>query len=282
MWDIVRDIISGTDTSVNPDSTELKIVETGEDSPLIRHEDQDDGEILELNLDALDDDQRERIESRFEPTFDHQEGLFETETNEDVRVAEAGVTDEQIRSVISFYHDYLDEPDIDLLRRSFYLRRAWESDESYTSRREMGRRRSELAAQFGQKAYTITNLCSSGYFDQDGYITHLFEELNNSDAAKPVEIFETISQDEPFTVFISRHDNPPEIKAEVIQKVNNGDTYQFDIEFVDVRAQGGRNRSKLETVWMEIQRDADRIRFEGEIDDRESILRIYLDSIEEL
>ena len=282
MWDVVRDIISGTDTSVNPDNTELKIVERGEDAPLFQHEDQDDGELLELNLDALDDDQRERIESRFEPTFDHQEGLFETETNEDVRVAEAGVTDEQIRSVTSFYQDYLGKPDTDLLRRSFYLRRAWESDEDYTSRREMGRRRSELATQFGHKAYTITNLCSSGYFDQDGYITHLFEELDGSDAAEPAEIFETIAQDEPFTVFIGRYDDPPGIKAEAVQKINNADTYQFDIEFIDLRAQGGRNRSKLETVWMEIQREADRIRFEGEIDDRESILRIYPDSVEGL
>jgi hypothetical protein len=280
MWDVVREIISGEDASVNPDSTKLKIVEKGEDAPLTQHEGRDNGGLLELNIDALDRDQRNRIESRFERTFDHQEGLFEAETNEDVRVAEAGVTDEQIQSIISFYQGYLDESDTDLLRRGFYLRKAWESDESYTSRREMSRRRDELAAQFGHEAYTITNLCSSGYFDEDGYITHLFKELNDPDVAETVRIFETIAQDEPFTVFIGGYDNPPEIKAETVQKIKKADTYPFNIEFVDVRAQGGKNRSKLETVWMEIQREADRLRFEGDIDDRESVLRIYPDSVE--
>lgn len=146
----------------------------------------------------------------------------------------------------------------------------------------MGRRRRELAEEFGQKAYTITNLCSSGYFDQDGYITHIFEELDEVDRADPMEIFETIAWDEPFSVFIGQYDNPPEIKSEVVQKINKADEYQFHIEFIDVRAQGGGNRSKLETVWMEIQREADRIRFEGNIDDRESVLRIYPNSVEGL
>ena len=142
----------------------------------------------------------------------------------------------------------------------------------------MTSRKASLRREYGDEAITVSNLASSGYYDENGYMRRIFEKIETDHSITPAEyldVYREILRDQPFSVFVSGQDNVPTIKAQIVSKHNALDTYIVDLDFVDIRAQGGSNRGKLEQSVLEIQRDANLMHFEAWVRPRETCYRIY-------
>ena len=251
----------------------------GEDSPPVSIENIDGEEVLLLNLDSIEDSREERIlSSASSEVWSEQEGLFDYQIGDNIRIVSKGLTSTKIRSITAYFDDHLPKQEVDLLRRCLYLRLEWEDEDTYTDSRQMTSRKASLRREYDDRAIIVSNLASSGYYDKNGYIRRIFEKIETDHSITPSEyldVYREILRDQPFSVFVSGQDNVPEIKGKMISKYNALDTYMVDLDFVDIRAQGGSNRGKLEQSVLEIQRDANLMHYEAWVRPRETCYRIY-------
>ena len=192
------------------------------------------------------------------------------------------INNEDVRSTIEYFDDYLPEDDLRLLQRCFYLRIDFEDEESHIDQGEVHRRKRDLDRQHESNAFVVSNLCSAGYYDRERFLRELFKRIDNSDDLGPTdyhEVYKTVLRDEPFSVFVAGHNRPDEIMSLIESKLNGYKGYNFDIDFIDIRAQGGRNRSKLNGIVFDLQNDIDTIQYKTEVDKREVVYRIYPDTV---
>ncbi|WP_152420467.1 hypothetical protein [Halococcus thailandensis] len=273
--EIADDFLGTTDVEGLP----IEIGYEGQDSPPIAIENSEGQEILLLNLDAIEESKEEQIlSSASSQVWSQQGGLVDSQLIEDVLLVSEGVTTQDIRSTTSYFEDYLPDREVDLLRRCLYLRIEWVDDTSYTDSRQMTDRKASLRREYGDKATAVANLASSGYYDEQGYLRVVFEKVKNDGSisrGEYISIYDELIRDQPFCVFVSGKSNIPEIKKEILSKNGTLSAYQIEIDFIDVRAQGGNNRGKLEQSILEIQRDAYTMHFEVRVMPRETSCRIY-------
>jgi len=198
----------------------------------------------------------------------------------DRRIAEQGVSDEEIQERAGFYKHLLSNRHYEILKSSYYLRQEWEDDEVFMSRDDMRRRRKDLVDRFGEDAMEITNLCTSGYFDEDRYFRSLYETLEAEEEdprQKFRDMFERIIDNMPFTVFVSNSQDATSVIGEVDDRLEKFSKYGVD--FVEVRGIGRANRRTIENVIEELEEQYEDIDYNRIHEDREVIIRIYPASI---
>jgi len=264
----------------------LDIGYEGENTPAVSIDDTDRGEVVLLNLDQVDSPtETEVLSAASSGIWDSQGGIYTPDQANDVDLVGGKVTEEEIQEIDEYFEEYLPGRERELIRRCMYLRRKWESDESYTEKSEMDRRKSDLRKAYGDKAGVVANLASSGYYDTDGYMRTIFRRMADNDSSGPtdyLQTYEKMLRHEPFCMFVSGWDRIPDIKSALENKLKSSDMYSVPVDFVDVRGQGGNARSKMEQAVLDVQREADRIHFEAQVRPRETVYRIYPDEVEGL
>jgi hypothetical protein len=123
----------------------------------------------------------------------------------------------------------------------------------------------------------VSNLCSSGYYDEEGYIRDLFEKIDAlaHDEQNPQQrLYNLILLKEPFTRFISPRDRPQDVTDDIIDKLESVGYYMVPMDFVDVRAQGGKNRDTLEKAIINLHLSSRVLTYKMEVNERETVCRI--------
>lgn len=278
--EIAGDLLNNRDI----ESLSIEVGYEGEDVPPATIENINSEEVLVINLDQVGDSAENQILSAASSeVWDEQGGLFDYQINDDVNLVKNAIDRSDIKSTASFFEKYLPSRDIEILRRCLYLRLEWEDEGTYTDSRHMADRKNDLRSEYGDIAGIVANLSSSGYYDEDGYLRKMFREMDRNTELTPddyKQIYDEILTDEAFCVFVSGRDRVPMIKREINNKLSAYNNYPVNLDFVDVRAQGGKNRAKVEQAVLEIQRNAPQLHFEVWVRPRETAYRIFTDELE--
>jgi hypothetical protein len=272
----VRDILTEhlpRDLLASLDEAEFEADALGEDQDEFRLERSDSGPTVVLNLDAISDEDEETIIDYY---FE-QGGIFSPSIFEDIELTAETLNDKDVQEIREHFSDFLTENDVKLISRCLSIRRDWESDK-YTPKKEMRQRVSELANEknFGDDAKTVSKLVSSGYYDENGYIRELFDKVDGKNESNPQQrLYNLVLDEQPFTRFVSSYDRrPQDVTDDITDKLESASYYMVPMDFVDVRAQGGRNRDTLEKAIVNLHLSSEVLAYKMEVNKRETVCRI--------
>jgi hypothetical protein len=284
MWDNISNILR--DTLPDQEIDEVRLVERGEDRPLVDINKKDN--LLKLNLDALDRTEREEIVGEIGDTFRSQHRLFTGDTNSLREATHEAISEEYIRKSIDSFSNYISGSYLNIVERSLVINKMWQMLRFPPD--IMDTHKNSIAEDFVEQtvgatydgAYNAIHMASSGYFSHDGYVLDTFSRISDSSDDTHIDyhnIFNKIISNSPFLVTVGRN-NPKKVAKELVSKLESADRYRFPVEFVDARGQGGSNRATLEEAILNLQRDAEELEYECTVIPGETIYRLYPQSLE--
>lgn len=238
-----------------------------------------------LDIDAIPENKRDEVQAQLREGRLEQGQISSNSAYEKTREIEGQTDNSRIHETLEFFEPKISDEHLDILRSALVLREVFEDDEVYLSRQEVNRWRSDIREKHGPDAFSITNLCTAGYFDQGRYLRELYQEMKESDDWKEgdyQEIFEDIVENEPFTVFVSRGDDDHHLKERVYEKLGKCQKYDVDVSFIDVRGMGKANRRKIERLLYDMDGELDDIEYREGIRGGEFVARIDTESVEGL
>jgi HD-GYP domain-containing protein (c-di-GMP phosphodiesterase class II) len=171
IWDILGNLFPETLVNIESNDTNINIVKNGGDNSATNIRESEEGtDVIDINLDALSQREQREFMSEVRDEWNDDGELILDERSQDKRAIERTIEDEDINSTLSFFDEILPERYYGMLKASLFLRKAWEGDETYIPPDEVQQRKTEIAEEYGREAYNVSNLCTAGYFDEEGYI----------------------------------------------------------------------------------------------------------------
>lgn len=261
---------------------EVKLVEKGDEIAPFRSVETEDGTIIELNLDAFEKEDRDRILSKLVDTYEEQGRFLTHEQELEFEVVEEANHSERNKEILDHFDDYLSHTQYQLLRRSLSIRTAWEMDDVYVSSEKINSWKRDLRRKFGESASTVANFCSSGYYDEDGVLREIMAEVaaEFDDDYQIEDMYDQIIAEEPFVVYVGREDDAWGRSVALRNKLKKYDSYSYSIPFVDLRAQGYHNKETATKAMEILQDDLQKIEYEELHPERELVYRIDPSSVE--
>lgn len=261
---------------------EVKLVEKGPEISPFRSVDTEDGSVIELNLDAFEEADRERILSKILYTYEDQGRLLAHEQELEFKVIEEANHDARNTEILEHFGEFLSESQLRLLRRSLSIRTAWEMNDVYVSNDKINRWKRDLREKFGESANTVANFCSSGYYDRDGILREIMSDVAEQydQESKIQDAYDQIVEDEPFVVYVGHMDDAWERSVALRNKLRTHDTYSYSVPFVDLRAQGYENRQIAKEAIETVREDLSKFEYRELHPDNELVYRIDTASIE--
>lgn len=181
-----------------------------------------------------------------------QDDLLLIESKAECRIKDirAKLKEGDIGTILKFYKDKIDENHWKALQASLYVRKVFEKREG-----SIDYLKKDLIKRFGDEGRIICNLCTSGYFDKDGYITQLYTEMSASSDFEPAkfgEEFKKIVTLSPFAEFVHKDMSEEELAGEINQKLS---TYQkYGIRFLAIHGIGKQNVEKIRKIVDELEK----------------------------
>lgn len=261
----------------------IRLVEKGPEEPPFRKIEVNDEDIIELNLTILGEKELQKVIDKIEPTFEEQGRLLTHEQELGYNVAENAKNDPKIAEILSIF-DFLESRDKQLLRRGLSIRKAWEDDSTYIPRDQMEDWKDDLERKFGEHGSTVANFCSSGYFDPDNIMQKIMGEIRQeyTETGKVRSLYHNVLENEPFVVYVGKYDNPWPTSMEVREKLNQYDSFPYEIPYVDLRAQGYRNMRVAEQAIEHLREEIPDTAIQTQHSDKEFVFRINPEMVDEL
>ena len=245
------DVIIGGEKNVEERKT--VVVDYGDGDAVKRTE---DANIVDIG--EFDSENRERAQEALVQEWESVEELFRESTAQDKQALEASFGDEQIADTLDYFRPLLPKHYFGTLEAALHMRKQMEIMGS-PPRDWVRARRKDIAEQYDGHTYQVINLCSAGYFDEGRYLRELYEEMRQDEEYREgdyADVFKQIVAHRPFTIFVSSGDKVSDVKQEIYSTVQNRERHDVNIEFIDVRGMGKRNREKIQQAVKRIAGEA--------------------------
>ncbi|GAB7120423.1 hypothetical protein [Natrinema pallidum] len=267
----------------DPDQ-EVQIVEKGSEIQPFQEINTDEGKVVELNLDAFNEEGKEEIVKKIEPTYQEQDRLLSHEQELELEVVERAQADPNNKEILEHFEQYLSDQQHQLLRRSLSIRTAWELEDVFVPEDAINQWKEDLDNKFDGSAKTVANFCSSGYYDQDGVLRRILSEIDETyDRIDYTQaLYNDIIDDEPFVVYVGKYDEYWPTSVNLRKKIKQYDSYSYSVPFIDLRAQGYNNKQIAKQVMSNLRKDVSDISIDERHTDRELVFRINPESVEGL
>ncbi|GGN18765.1 hypothetical protein [Halarchaeum nitratireducens] len=258
----------------DPDQT-IEIVQKGSQTQPFKKDRRGNESIIELNLDAFNTDQKNRILQKVEKTYQEQGRLLSTEQEPELEIIQNANEDDRNQEILDFFGEYTSSNQKQLLQRSLYIRTAWESNR-YIPDEQINQWKTDLENKFGKPGENVPNLCSSGYYDQDRVMRKIIRQIASTyDQREQIEyLYNEVVIGEPFVVYVGRFDSEWKTLRELVKKLKQYDIYEYSVPFVDLRARGKRNIEVAEKVVEEVKESTAGAEFEERRNEYERCYRI--------
>lgn len=277
VWDVLSALLPDSIVHIERNETDITLVNSGEGHQLTAVDEDDEGtQLLQVDLNSLSQQETSEV---IRATWKDQEEIFVDDSQKDKKAIENASENSEIDRTLDFFRPFLDERFYEMLRAALYLRDAWEGDDQYLTKHEMGERKSDIAERYGQEAWAVCNLATAGYFDEEGYVYELFDDFEPDEGGDYRSLFQEIVENQPFTVFVGGHDSVPGIVGRVKQRIRQKQQYRVEYEFVDIRGIGDENRRKIQTAVRELEGMSDSFEHETISETPDMVERIYLTEV---
>lgn len=262
------------------DEEEVKIVEKGPEKPPFDEVKQNNRRIIELNLDAFNRKQKQKIRDKIESAYEQQGRLLSSEEEIKFDTIEKAQSDERNKEILNEFDQYISNTQKKLLRRCLSLRTAFESDQ-FIPTETITEWKNDLSNKFGDSAKTVANLCSSGYYDKDEILREIMTEVakQNDEQYLIEEKYKNIIKNKPFVVYVGKMDSKEKINGMIRQKITQSSNYTYSVPFVDVRAQGYSNKTTAKNAIESFEQSVSGVNIDEMHTSEEYVYRIYPDSV---
>lgn len=206
---------------------------------------------------------------------------FEREEGEEEYRAIESADPSPVQETIRYFDGVLTDRYHEMLRQALFLRQIMELEHRPSSF-QIDERKRDIAERFGDEAYYVIHLCSSGYFDENRYFRELYEEICETpglDVEDFRDEFETIVTEEVMTLFVNMDDSPRQVQNGIRSNLAKYERYSVNIDFIDVRGIGERCRSSIDEAIENLEERAETLDYDYSRRGRELVVRIYPDSV---
>jgi hypothetical protein len=234
----------------------------------------EDGSVV-IEDDDLTDEKLSELKKGFEN--DEVESFTPIDSAEEIEAIEKHINDSEIEEILTYFDGLLRENHHNALEASLYMRKLVEEEETNPESIK-----DDIEDQFGPEGRNISSLCSAEYFDKEGYLRELHQNMaedNDFEKNDFKERFDEIVRYLPFTVFVSQWDSNKDVMIDLKRKLLK---YQkYNVRFVDVRGIGEKNTKKINTVVNTLANETEDLEYESRKRDGELRIRIDPKSISE-
>lgn len=138
--------------------------------------------------------------------------------------------------------------------------------------------KNDLEDEFGEHGSTVANFCSSEYYDPGNIMQNIMGRvLEEHDYEKARSVYYNILSNKPFVVYVGKYDNARRISKDVFKKLKEHESYPYEVPFVDLRAQGYRNRRVAEQAIEHLRENVPESAIKRLHSDNEFVFRINTD-----
>jgi len=262
------------------DSTEFDV--TIYDRVTFEHREEDravyekSGEVLAVNLQAVNPEKREALLDEASKQFQEQGEVLREDISEETDAIEADQSDPHVQETLEFFDGIIYERHQSMLEAAVLLQKVAEQGRGFKQRRQ------QIYNKFGQKGINVNNLCNSGYTHEDGYLRELYYEMEDSesyDARNFRDIFSEIVENTPFTVFVNRDQTAWNVAIEARNKIASQKRYRVEFDFVDIRGIGRRNIETINEAVSELEELIGEFDFEEQTKEYEIRVRIDTNTV---
>ncbi|MFB6145695.1 MAG: hypothetical protein ABEJ99_04295 [Candidatus Nanohaloarchaea archaeon] len=231
---------------------------------------------IDVDLNALNEDEKEKfIREELPEMFEKDEitEFYRKDIKDDAELVENSDQD-RIQETLEFFSPIISDEHLETLKHALFVRELWEDD------RPIDKKKQDIKQKHGEEGQTIVNLCTAGYFDEEGYLRKLYQDMKQTENYKEgdyQEEFEDIVYHAPFSVFVSRYKSAAEYKNEVRKKIQQYQRYRVEIEFIDLRGIGSKNKKKVKTILNSLEEELEQIEYQRKERSEDGELRIRID-----
>lgn len=193
-----------------------------------------------VNLAALTKEQREQVSSLI--TTSEKGTTFLTEGTTLLLDEAKTVLDEKVNtSLIIFFEKKIPSEDLRILKSALVIREKFERGE------HVGEYRRELAQIYGQKAYTICNLVTAGYFEN--FLIPLYNSMAKEEGFEIEDFTKSyikLIKDFPLAIFVNGSMTLDEVSLKIKNRIEENKKYE--VPFLDIHGIGRANIETIERV----------------------------------
>lgn len=143
--------------------------------------------------------------------------------------------------IFEFFKDKLPKQDVTILRAALYMRKAHDNN------LPIDRLKNDIVTRYGQHGSNISNLCTAGYFES--HFKPMYEEMSKREGFTSqvfIDSYNTIVDNAPFALFVSRPQTLDELTTLIIEKLNFNKAY--GIKQLNIHAIGQDNIDKVKKL----------------------------------
>lgn len=238
-----------------------------------------EGDLL-INIPQLSSEEKDQLAPYISDHFDAENRILRQDVEEKSQSISKSYT-ERREDIIDFFEDILPQQYIFMIKRGLDFRAVIEhEDPSYM---EIEEEKKKIIQKIGPDGMYVCNLCTAGYFDEDGGLRDLYVkmELNKQYKRRDfLEEFETLIEDRLLCVFVEHTDEVYDVKQEVRKTLKKYQEQDPAHEFVDIRGIGSNCNDIIDGVIEELEDEILGIDYDRwNVDDRFAVARIHPHSI---
>ncbi|MEK6921205.1 MAG: hypothetical protein AABX82_04940, partial [Nanoarchaeota archaeon] len=178
-----------------------------------------DKKTVNINFAQINLQEKKEILKILKEGFDQDDILLiENKANYRIKDIRSKLKDGVIEEILNFYRGKIEEQHWRALRASLYVRKTFEGREG-----SVDQLKKDLVKRFGEEGKMISNLCTAGYFDKEGYISQLYKEIyasGNFEPSKFKEEFKKIVTLSPFAEFVYIDMTEEELCCQILYKIS--------------------------------------------------------------
>ena len=210
--------------------TKVYFINTGN-----KYESNDGNRTLSLNLNKLDDGEKEQLKTITHEYLDSGKYLLEARTKSLLDDLYDYNKMSRNSSIVNFFRDIIPPADMEALEASLYLREKFNSNRTIVPQLKQ-----DIVANFGSRGGNIANLCTAGYFE------HFLMNLFNSSLEEFNRLYELIVSKSIIAVFVHFEMKKEEIKKDIRLKILL--CKKYGIAFMHIHGIGKNNIEKIKEI----------------------------------
>jgi hypothetical protein len=203
-----------------------------------------DTPAIEVNIAQLNPKEKTELQGLLRGAYEEWGHLLKDQDCEIIQDFKQKENLPEVREQLAYFRPKVLPGDIPILRACLYLKASYEQGQSVAPLK------AKIVDAYGTRGRNIANLCSAGYFDD--WLKPLYELLreNEEDEATALErfrgIYNTIVEELPWTVFVSRNTPKAEIQEEILRKLKAN--LRYGIRWINIHALSEPNVAKIRAV----------------------------------
>lgn len=229
------------------------------------------GRVKGINLAALDEKKEKALKQIFQQA--NKGTLFASDESATLlQEVSSSIKKPNNIEILNFFSDKIPPDDYVILTASLVIRDKFKQG----LKDQVSKLRSQLSSTYGEKANTISNLCTAIYFEE--FLIPLYDEMKKSTTFVLEDYkraYIKLINDFPVAIFINSHMSKKDVERKIRSKIVQNK--QYSVPYLNIHGIGRDNIGAIQGVISKLRFNVDYTDIKVELDDPIIIVRLRFD-----